>query len=124
MRKAHIYFYLTALLLLLIGLVNSLLSEDTYFDINVHDTYYVVNHFYAYALLANLYLLPGLLYWICHITKLKLIKWLTAAHTALSIGAIPVYYLLILYANLTNNPDNLIDNTSEIVNGGIIIICL
>lgn len=76
----HPYLYLWALSILCLILLFFNNSPDGTFDINVHDTYYVVAHQYAYILPAILYFTIGLPYLLPVILKKKLLVWPTHLH--------------------------------------------
>ena len=76
LKKIKIYnlFWLVASIILLIGLIQDH-TEDNTFDINVHDTYFVIGHFYVALFLSLGYYLTGLGYWIVQkAMKKKLIR--------------------------------------------------
>ncbi|KRB57998.1 cbb3-type cytochrome c oxidase subunit I [Flavobacterium sp. Root186] len=99
LQKIKVYhlFWITAISILLIGIINS----DSTLDINVHDTYFVIAHFYIALVLFLLFFLMGLGYWfIQKVLKKQLLKYLTAIHTVILIGSFIGYWLVMLYFKL------------------------
>ena len=72
---------------LLMSLLNSFL------DINIHDTYYVIAHFYFALFFGLLYWIAGIIYWI--FKDFRLIKSLTKIHALISIYGVAVYYIIL-----------------------------
>lgn len=89
LRKIKIYslFWSVALIILIVGLIQTN-NEDTTFDINIHDTYFVIAHIYAALFLSLVYYLIGLGYWIVQkVMERKLIRILTIIHSAIMNGS-------------------------------------
>lgn len=102
LRKIKIYnlFWLIGLVILMIGLVQNRI-EDTTLDINIHDTYFVISHFYVALFLSLAYYLTGLGYWIVQkAMKRKLINVLTIIHSVILNGSFLVYWLVIGYSKV------------------------
>lgn len=99
LRKIKIYnlFWLVASIILLIGLIQDRFEDNT-FDINIHDTYFVIAHFYVALFLSLGYYLIGLGYWIVQkVMKRELNKVLTIIHSIILNGSFLVYWLVIAY---------------------------
>nr|WP_315249686.1 hypothetical protein [uncultured Flavobacterium sp.] len=100
--KIHYLFWLVSMIILLIGLYDM----DGTFDINVHDTYYIIPHIYGAVILCIIYLIYGFGYWLVQ-EKLKkrLVKILTIIHSVILIGSFLAYWIVIYYTELfaTNN---------------------
>ncbi len=92
-NKPYFYFWTTAILILIIGLI--IFDSESAFDINLHDTYYVINHFVLTELIAFILIFAGLLYWIYEKANRKLNIVLTKIHLITTIGGILAYPLLI-----------------------------
>ncbi|SHH29471.1 Cytochrome C and Quinol oxidase polypeptide I [Flavobacterium sp. CF108] len=98
--KAYHLFWITAAIILLIGIAG-INNPDSTLDINVHDTYFVIAHIYIAVVLSLFYFLMGLGYWfIQKVFKKQLIKYLTAIHIVILIGSFIGYWLLMLYFKL------------------------
>ncbi|MBB4801978.1 heme/copper-type cytochrome/quinol oxidase subunit 1 [Flavobacterium nitrogenifigens] len=103
-QKVKVYhlFWITALIILLIGIC---ISEDT-LDVNIHDTYFVIRYFEISIVLFTLYFLMGLGYWIVQkIFKKQLIHPLTVIHSFILIGSFLIYWGIFLYNKLFRDND-------------------
>lgn len=78
MKHPYLYLWAVSIACLILLFFNS--YPDSTFDINVHDTYYIVPHQYAYILPAILYFIIGLPYLLPVILKKKLLVWPTHLH--------------------------------------------
>lgn len=72
-RKPYVIFIPIILILVIVGFFT---TEET-FDINIHDTYYVISHSYFYFLLAILSFLNFMIYFFFEKFKIELFKSLT-----------------------------------------------
>ncbi|KFF06004.1 cbb3-type cytochrome c oxidase subunit I [Flavobacterium reichenbachii] len=126
LKKIKIYnlFWLVALIMLMIGLIQTQ-NEDTTFDINIHDTYFVIAHFYVALFLSLAYYLIGLGYWIVQkAMKRKLIDVLTVIHSVILNGSFLVYWLVIGYCKaFVDIPFPLFDNY-QLINQTLVILTL
>jgi heme/copper-type cytochrome/quinol oxidase subunit 1 len=124
LRKIKIYnlFWLIALIILIIGIIQTN-NEDTTFDINIHDTYFVIAHFYVALFLSLAYYLIGLGYWIVQkAMKRKLINILTIIHSAILNGSFLVYWLVIGYNKaFLDTPFPLFDNY-QLINQTLVVL--
>lgn len=94
--KLHYFFWIFTLLILIIQFL--VYKDDSMIDINVHDTYYVIKSSHFAGLLAVIYFLFGLGYFIAiDVLKRKLIKILTWLHSFIFVGGFIVYWLLASY---------------------------
>ena len=89
-NKPHLIFLLSIPLIMLIGFM----SGDAVFDINVHDTYYVIAYIHLTTLISILFGIIGLGYWIMLKANRKLSKWLNLVHISLSFGGILLIWIL------------------------------
>ncbi|WP_024770899.1 cbb3-type cytochrome c oxidase subunit I [Aquimarina macrocephali] len=83
-KKPHLIFLLTIPIIMLIGF----LSRGAVLDINIHDTYYIIDYFYLATLISILFGIIGLGYWIMQKVNRKLSKWLNWAHIVLTFGGV------------------------------------
>lgn len=60
--KVYHYFWITALLILTLGVYFHNLPDNT-LDINIHDTYFVIEHLHVAILLTLFYFFNGIGYW-------------------------------------------------------------
>ncbi len=113
-QKVYVYFWSIALLLIAFS-VYSYTIEDAVLDINVHDTYFIIHYSHIFQLLAIIYAVLGLAYYIIKLIKVNLIKSLTNIHSLLSLGIIPIYFIgyLILSAR-KHSQFPLFDDTSNL----------
>lgn len=126
-HKAHIYFWITATLIVLAGGIQRLVNDgDATLDINVHDTYYIIYHWHIVILLAFLNFILGVAYWIFYKAQISLQKKLTKVHTVITVLAVPAYYVLLAYCNyvLNDSIDVLTGRNYEVLNTGLIILFL
>lgn len=109
--KVYHYFWITSLLILIIGLYFSNLPDNT-LDINIHDTYFVIEHLHVAILLTLFYFLNGIGYWLVEkVLKKKLINVLTIIHCIIFFGSFISYWLVFLYSKLfLSDPFPLFDN--------------
>nr|WP_315194936.1 hypothetical protein [uncultured Flavobacterium sp.] len=110
--KIHYYFWIVSLIILLIGVYDM----DGTLDINVHDTYFVIPHFYVAVILSIIYSIYGFGYWLVQDKfKKRLVKILTIIHSVFLIGSFLAYWTVIYYTRLfaTNNSP-LFDNYQTI----------
>ena len=93
--KPYIYFWITAIFILLVGLVNY--KSDDAININIHDTYFIISTTHLTIAISILFFIIGLIYWILGKTTLKLYPRLTQIHTFVSIGSFVAFTMGMLY---------------------------
>lgn len=121
--KVYHCFWIVSILIVIIGLIKNLSSENDGLDINIHDTYFVISNLDLTLFLSFLYFLNGFGYWIVQ-KKLKrnLIKSLTFIHSIILIGGFISYWLVLGYSKLfLKSPFPLFDDY-EIINQTLVII--
>lgn len=92
------YFWIMALLIVLVGGVLQLTSsKSTMIDVNVGDTYYVTPAIYFAVFLAFIYFMLGVCYWFFYKLNILLNKKLTKIHTVITVLGLPAYLLLNKY---------------------------
>nr|WP_294931985.1 cbb3-type cytochrome c oxidase subunit I [uncultured Flavobacterium sp.] len=124
LKKIKIYnlFWLIALIILIIGLIQTN-NEDTTFDINIHDTYFVIAHFYFALFLSLAYYLIGLGYWIVQkVMKRKLISVLTIIHSAILNGSFLVYWLVIGYSKAFVDASFPLFDNYQLINQTLVVL--
>jgi len=119
--QVYHYFWLTSLLILMIGCYIQNLPDST-LDINFHDTYYVIEQIHLAILLAVFYFLTGSGYlFVEKILKKKLLNFLTIIHCVILFGSFICYWIVYLYSNLIPaEPFPLFDNY-ELINKTLLI---
>jgi heme/copper-type cytochrome/quinol oxidase subunit 1 len=126
-HKAHVYFWIAAALLILLGGVARLvLGSDNTLDINIHDTYYIVDYWYIILFLVFVYLLLGIAYWCFYKAQIALQKKLTKVHAVITVLIVPAYCILLAYCNyiVTDPMDILTGKNYELLSKGVLIIVL
>lgn len=92
----HIYFWLTALFVIIISEISFLNISDN-IVINNKDTYYVISRREVGIVFSGLYVLIGCIYWIFQRIDLKLNTYSTAIHTIVSSSTVVVYFVFLIY---------------------------
>jgi heme/copper-type cytochrome/quinol oxidase subunit 1 len=121
-HKAHMYFWITTILIVFAGGVEHLLFGDTTLDLNVHDTYYVIDHLYVVILLTLVYFTLGLGYYVLYKIGISLNKKLTKVHTVVTVLAVPAYYSLCSYYAIINAADPMTISNYGALNTELVII--
>lgn len=105
-NKPHLIFLLSIPIIMLFGI----LSGDAVFDINVHDTYYIIAYLHLATLISILFGIIGIGYWIMQKANRKLSKRLNLIHMTLTFGGILLIWILaqlfresIMEYNFNNN---------------------
>ena len=115
-EKPYFYFWITSVVILIIGYIPFIYIGDSVLDINVHDTYFVISNRHISILLATYYFLIGLLYWFFKFIKIPLLTILTKVHFLISIGIIPVYFIGHYFLDSFNKSKYpLFDDTSQLM---------
>jgi len=96
-HKAHMYFWITALLILIVGGLLQLISTNSTVDINVKDIYFVMATFHFSLFLAFIYFMLGVCYYTFYKFNVALNRKLTKVHTVITVLGLPVYLLLNKY---------------------------
>jgi heme/copper-type cytochrome/quinol oxidase subunit 1 len=117
--KTHSYFLVTAIIILVAGLILLALDSEATFDINVHDTYFVIARFHGMVLLTLLYIIMGSIYWLFR--NFRFSKRLTKIHTAITIGSIPAYWIIVPLLALG---DTLFTNRAETAGMTILLLAI
>ncbi|MBA9073560.1 heme/copper-type cytochrome/quinol oxidase subunit 1 [Flavobacterium gossypii] len=123
--KVYHYFWITSILILIIGIFKNSSIENSTFDFNIHDTYFVISSLDLALLLSFLYFLNGFGYWFVQ-KKLKrsLIKSLTLIHSIILIGGFVTYWIVYAYSELNTNKSFPLFDDYEIINKTLVIIFL
>lgn len=89
--KPYLIFWLSIPIIILIGF----LSGTEPLDINVHDTYFVIDHGFISILISLTFGIIGFGYWIMQKVNRKLSKWLNLIHIVLTIGGLLLIQILL-----------------------------
>ena len=123
-HRADNYFWVTALFIFIVGAIHHLVSKDTSFDINVHDTYYVIDHFYLTLLFTFIYAFLGFIYRMLYTFKLKMSKALAKAHTKITVFGVMAYWLLSGYIYIAGILSKSSSVNGDAFNLGLLLIWL
>ncbi len=93
-KKPYIPFFIAAPILLLTGLLDS----DSTLDINIHDTYFIIDYFHLSIVMSLFFSLIGVGYLI--MKKKTLSIWLNRIHIGVTFGGIITVKILILLLNI------------------------
>ncbi|MDC8004831.1 cbb3-type cytochrome c oxidase subunit I [Aureisphaera galaxeae] len=92
-EKPYLIFLLSIPMVLLIGV----LSGDTAFDINVHDTYFVIAYSHLTTLISFVFGVIGIGYWTMYKTNRALSQWLNGIHIGLTFGGAIIVWIMTLF---------------------------
>lgn len=90
--KTHSWFFITAILILIIGTFRHIADSDRFFDINIHDTYYVIDQMHIAVLLIVLYWIAGTIYWV--LRNFRLVRLITLIHITISVVGVVLFWIL------------------------------
>ena len=96
LTKSYKLFWVLIPLVFMYGLFN----EEHSLILNIHATYFVINHLDFAGLIVIFFGLFGLAYWLMDIFNKKLISWMTAYHVFISIFGLLI--LLVFYDEVEN----------------------
>ena len=123
-HRADNYFWVTALLIFIVGLLQLAFSDSDTLDINIHDTYFVMDKFQIAYFLAFLYFILGVIYWGLYRLQLRISKKLTKLHTNLCVMGFITYLFLETYVCLKRPESPVFDDGLETYNIGVLLIVL
>ena len=96
LTKSYKLFWVLIPLVFMYGLFN----KEHSLMLNIHATYFVINHLDFAGLIVIFFGLFGLAYWLMDIFNKKLISWMTAYHVFISIFGLLI--LLVFYDEVEN----------------------
>jgi len=114
-KKPYLFFWIATIFLIMLSIYwwN---FEDAVLDINIHDTYFIIHNSHILLLLAILYALVGLTYWVLLKFQVALSKSLTQIHYICSLIIIPIYFIGNFFLDKFHKSEfPLFDNTSKFV---------
>lgn len=105
--KVYDLFWITAILILIIGFIYQINDPESTLDVNIHDTYFVIANYHLTILLFASYFLMGLGYWLVQkLFKKQLLKSLTIIHTVILLGSFIIYWGAFFYGKFfLQNPE-------------------
>ncbi len=89
-KNPHLIFFISIPKIIIIGI----LSRDNVFDINVHDSYFVMNYLDFSIMISILFAIIGFGYWIMQKVDRKLSKRLNWVHIGLTFGGTLIVWVL------------------------------
>lgn len=89
-QKPFISFLILIPIIMVIGFLN---RKET-LDINVHDTYYVINNLHLAIILSIFLAIISLGYFLIKIFNISLINWMTISHILITIFGMLIIYIL------------------------------
>ncbi|PIF30598.1 hypothetical protein CLU81_1036 [Flavobacterium sp. 9] len=99
--KVYDLFWITSVLILIIGFIYQINDPKSTLDVNIHDTYLIIANYQLTILLFTFYFLMGLGYWLVQkLLKKQLLKSLTIIHTIIVIGSFIIYWSAFFYGKL------------------------
>ena len=91
LNRTYVYFFLFSLIILIVAFRN---PKQT-FDVNIHDTYYVIQNSHLGILLFIVYCILGIIHLYINQTEIPIRNWILNSHSILSIcGMILVWFLI------------------------------
>jgi|SRR5690554_519409 len=90
-NKTYLFFFSTILFIL----VFTFYKPKRTFDINIGDTYYVIQNSHLGILLSLIYFLLGIIYLFLNKKGIQLSNWIVYLHTIVSIGGLILIWLLL-----------------------------
>ncbi len=93
-KKPHLFFFLAVPITIVVGVLNRYEATGKTLDFNVHDSYFLIAHFHLIYLIAIIFAIIGIGYWIMHKTDRKLINWLNWIHIVLTFGGTLLVWIL------------------------------
>jgi cytochrome c oxidase subunit 1 len=88
--KPYLLFLVTIPAILLIGFSN----RDSVLDINLYDTYYIIGYAHLTTLLAILFGIVAIEYWVIHRLGLQISPWLKWIHIGSNLGGTLLVFIL------------------------------
>lgn len=109
LNKPYQYFFLIIPFILALAYNKS----KEIFDINIHDTYFVIQYSHFGILLSLFFFLLGLIHFFLSKKGMDLNNWITYTHTIISIGGLILIWLLLKKINNepTQNIEEMLKST-------------
>ncbi|KIA97039.1 hypothetical protein OA93_15725 [Flavobacterium sp. KMS] len=90
-NKTHLFFFSTILLILAFAFYK---PKGT-FDVNIGDTYYIIQNSHLGILLSLIYFILGIIYFFLHKRGIQLSSWIVYMHSIISIGGLILVWFLL-----------------------------
>lgn len=126
LRKIKVYhcFWIVALLVLILGFFTRGLANDT-FDVNIHDTYFIIAYNHIIVMVSLYYFLFGSCYWFLQkIVKKQLNRYLTLIHCIILFGSFLAYWSVVFYSNLIAKKTLPTFESYELINQTLVVLFL
>ncbi len=94
-NKTYLFFFTTVLLIVIFTLYK---PKET-FDVNIGDTYYIIQKYHLGILLSFIYFSLGTIYWLLNKKGIQLSNWVIYLHTIVSIGGLILIWILLKKRN-------------------------
>ena len=112
-----------SILILIIGILGR--KSFDVFDLNIGDTYYVIEHMDLTLMISFCYFLLGSGYWFVQKAMKKvLVTYLTLIHCAILFGSFLVYWLVYFFSNVITKKPFPLFYDYELINQTLVIIFL
>lgn len=89
-NKTYLFFFTTVLLIV----ISTLYKPKETFDVNIGDTYYIIQKYHLGILLSFIYFSLGTIYWLLNKKGILLSNWVIYLHTIVSIGGLILIWIL------------------------------
>lgn len=96
-NKIHVYFWVIAVFVLVFRVI--FFNSDAGIDINVHDTYFVIDNLAVTSVLTTLLFIIGFIYFILYRFKVGLSSNITSIHTFVTIAAVLISQFGLLFVS-------------------------
>ena len=124
-NKAYIPHLLVALLMIMVGIALSLSNyADHALDVDLHDSYYVINYFHALLFMASLSIIQSIPYIILKFLKRRVYKALSMAHFISSL-CLMILLCTIIFVNFSSPHKRYYDDglmLLDLMNIGILLL--
>lgn len=92
-KKIHYIFWLSIPVIILIGILNI----GKTFDVNIDDTYYIIDFRFITHLISIVFLIIGFGYWIMQKSNRRLSRRLLKIHVIITFGGLLIIWILSLF---------------------------
>jgi len=92
-KEHHLVFWIISVIFFAIYLYSLLFNRDSFLDINIHDTYYLITHLHLFQILTLWFGICGLGYWFLFKWQIKIVQWMFWVHLIFSLLIILSYPL-------------------------------
>ena len=112
---------LLSLLILIIGFLKK--NSPNTVDINIHDTYLVIENIYITCSISIYFFLVGIGYWFVEkLLQKKLVNYLTVIHCVILFGSFIAYWIIIFYSRIIQKEPFPFFDESQLIDQTLIIL--